>query len=74
MVVLTTSRNTLLDTVALPDSFNSAEYVDDQRPLSPLLPTPVGFYAVAAVVAAVMRNERAIRAQTFRRSRRRPGR
>lgn len=74
MVVLTTSRNTPLDTAALPDSFNSAEYPEEQRPLTPLLPTPVGFYAVVAALAAASWSNRAARLWVLRRSRLRSGR
>ena len=74
MVVLTTFEKTLLDTAPLPDSLNPAECPEEQRPLAPLLPTPVGFYALAAALAAASWRTRAARLRALRRSRRRPGR
>jgi len=74
MAALTTSQTSPAVIAALrPDSM-ATEFGEGQRQLSPLLPTPVGFYVLAAALAAAFRVDQSTRLQAIRRSRRRHGR
>lgn len=74
MAALTTLQTSLLEVAALHLDSLATEFGEDQRPLTPLLPTPVGFYVLAAALAAASQIDRTARLQALRRSRRRHGR